>query len=191
MWRIRLPASSEQHPGGAVVGGAGTAVQSAREEILDDETFTHDLFVQLVGPGRPLDWFGSRVSLFLLRFGADGRMPGCKLAVTATVPNIQDDTLLSQPRAILYLDIYHRFRINSGAYVPTALFSNVLYRPTCVFLHRFCSWQADVTVQLTPEDGVDDVTYNVINTLLEFIDSNPPKWQKWKEKANQAGIEWA
>eukprot|EP00752_Nemacystus_decipiens_P009186 g8207.t1 len=51
--------------------------------------------------------------------------------------------------------------------------------------------QADVTVQLTPEDGVDDVTYNVINTLLEFIDSNPPKWQKWKEKANQAGIEWA
>lgn len=55
----------------------------------------------------------------------------------------------------------------------------------------FCLWQADVTVQLTPEDGVDDVTYNVINTLLEFIDSNPPKWQKWKEKANQAGIEWA
>lgn len=52
-------------------------------------------------------------------------------------------------------------------------------------------WQADVTVQLTPEDGVDDITYNVINTLLEFIDSNPPKWQKWKEKANQAGIEWA
>ncbi|CAM9862778.1 unnamed protein product [Pylaiella littoralis] len=50
---------------------------------------------------------------------------------------------------------------------------------------------ADVTVQIAPEDGVDDVTYNVVNTVLEFIDSNPPKWQKWKEKANQAGIEWA
>lgn len=54
-----------------------------------------------------------------------------------------------------------------------------------------CLWQADITVQIAPEDGVDDVTYNVVNTLLEFIDSNPPKWQKWKEKANQAGIEWA
>ncbi|CAM9601602.1 unnamed protein product, partial [Hapterophycus canaliculatus] len=51
--------------------------------------------------------------------------------------------------------------------------------------------QADVTIQLTPEDGVDDVTLNVVNTVLEFIDSNPPKWQKWKEKANAAGIEWA
>ncbi|CBN78012.1 Shikimate Kinase [Ectocarpus siliculosus] len=51
--------------------------------------------------------------------------------------------------------------------------------------------QADVTVQLKPEDGVDDITYNVVNTILEFIDSNPPKWQKWKEKANAAGIEWA
>ncbi|CAN0478184.1 unnamed protein product [Ectocarpus sp. 8 AP-2014] len=50
--------------------------------------------------------------------------------------------------------------------------------------------QADVTVKLEPEDGVDDITYNVVNTILEFIDSNPPKWQKWKEKANAAGIEW-
>lgn len=63
--------------------------------------------------------------------------------------------------------------------------------PTVFPPAAFCLWQADVTVQLAPEDGVDDVTYNVVNTLLEFIDSNPPKWQKWKEKANNAGIEWA
>lgn len=69
----------------------------------------------------------------------------------------------------------------------TALFSNAPARPSPWFF----LWQADVTVELTPEDGVDDVTYNVVNTLLEFIESNPPKWQKWKEKANNAGIEWA
>lgn len=51
--------------------------------------------------------------------------------------------------------------------------------------------QADVRVQLIPEEDVDDATMNVINSVLEFIDSNPPKWQQWKEKANAAGIDWA
>lgn len=51
--------------------------------------------------------------------------------------------------------------------------------------------QADVRVELKAEDGVDDATLNVVNTILEFIDSNPPKWQQWKEKAQSAGIEWA
>lgn len=44
---------------------------------------------------------------------------------------------------------------------------------------------------MKPNDGIDDVTLNVVNSILEFIDSNPPKWQQWKEKARQAGIEWA
>lgn len=48
-----------------------------------------------------------------------------------------------------------------------------------------------MTVRLEADDGVDDATLNVVNSILEFIDSNPPKWKEWKEKARQAGIEWA
>lgn len=56
---------------------------------------------------------------------------------------------------------------------------------------RVSATQADVTVKLEVGDAVDDVTLNVVNSVLEFIDSNPPKWQQWKEKAREAGIEWA
>lgn len=62
----------------------------------------------------------------------------------------------------------------------------MLYPPPPVHLV-----QADVRVELKADDGVDDVTLNVVNTILEFIDGNPPKWRQWKEKAQQAGIEWA
>lgn len=51
--------------------------------------------------------------------------------------------------------------------------------------------QADVRVELQADEGVDDAALNVVNSVLEFIDSNPPKWQQWKEKAQQAGIDWA
>lgn len=53
------------------------------------------------------------------------------------------------------------------------------------------NFQADVRVEMNADDDVDDVTLNVINSLLEFIESNPPKWRQWKEKAREAGIEWA
>lgn len=66
-----------------------------------------------------------------------------------------------------------------------------LPKPLAVRTAVLCPFQADVVVQLQADDGVDDATLNVVNSILEFIDSNPPKWQQWKEKAQQAGIEWA
>eukprot|EP00904_Undaria_pinnatifida_P007474 jgi/Undpi1/3857/HiC_scaffold_16.g07226.m2 len=38
--------------------------------------------------------------------------------------------------------------------------------------------QADVTVQLEAGDNVEEATLNVINSVLAFIDSNPPKWRR-------------
>lgn len=51
--------------------------------------------------------------------------------------------------------------------------------------------QADVRVQLLPEEDEGESAMSVINSVLEFIESNPPKWQQWKEKATAAGIDWA
>ncbi|CAM9301385.1 unnamed protein product [Discosporangium mesarthrocarpum] len=51
--------------------------------------------------------------------------------------------------------------------------------------------QADVRVELESDEDVLDVTLKVITRVLEFIDSNPPKWQEWKQKAQQQGIDWA
>ena len=45
-----------------------------------------------------------------------------------------------------------------------------------------------MTVAWAPEDGVDDVTLNVINTLLEFID--PPFWKKWKPLWKKWKLVW-
>lgn len=50
--------------------------------------------------------------------------------------------------------------------------------------------QADVVVDISAEDTVDDVVYNVVTSLQNFIDSNPPKWSQWKENAKEQGITW-
>lgn len=38
--------------------------------------------------------------------------------------------------------------------------------------------QADVTVRLEAGDGVEEATLNVVNSILAYIDSNPPKWRR-------------
>ncbi|CAM9509152.1 unnamed protein product [Laminaria digitata] len=38
--------------------------------------------------------------------------------------------------------------------------------------------QADVTVRLEAGDDVGDATLNVVNSVLGYIDSNPPKWRR-------------
>ncbi|CAM9436582.1 unnamed protein product [Choristocarpus tenellus] len=51
--------------------------------------------------------------------------------------------------------------------------------------------QADVRIPVEEEDHVTDVTSKIIKSVVEFIDSNPPKWQEWKKKAQAEGVDWA
>jgi hypothetical protein len=50
--------------------------------------------------------------------------------------------------------------------------------------------QADVRVQVSADDSIDAVVYASVTALQEFIDSNPPKWQQWKDSAKASGISW-
>lgn len=50
--------------------------------------------------------------------------------------------------------------------------------------------QADVRVPVGPEDTIDDVVLRTVDTLHTFIESNPPKWQTWKDSAKASGISW-
>lgn len=51
--------------------------------------------------------------------------------------------------------------------------------------------QADVRVALESQQDAEDATLAVIDSVVDFIESNPPKWQEWKEKAQDNGIDWA
>ena len=53
--------------------------------------------------------------------------------------------------------------------IASIIFLLPLHLPPC---------QADVTVQLEAGDDVEEATLNVINSVLAFIDSNPPKWRR-------------
>eukprot|EP00611_Tribonema_gayanum_P028598 TRINITY_DN739_c0_g1_i2.p1 TRINITY_DN739_c0_g1~~TRINITY_DN739_c0_g1_i2.p1 ORF type:complete len:189 (-),score=60.94 TRINITY_DN739_c0_g1_i2:379-945(-) len=50
--------------------------------------------------------------------------------------------------------------------------------------------QADVRVHVSPDDSVDAVVLSSVSELQKFIDSNPPKWQQWKDSAKASGINW-
>jgi hypothetical protein len=56
--------------------------------------------------------------------------------------------------------------------------------------HALTSLQADVRVHVSAEDSVDDVVLSTVTQLHAFIDSNPPKWQQWKDSAKASGINW-
>jgi shikimate kinase len=50
--------------------------------------------------------------------------------------------------------------------------------------------QADVHVKITPDMSEDDVVFNVIRDLHNFIDDNPPAWKLAKAKAQAEGLDW-
>lgn len=51
--------------------------------------------------------------------------------------------------------------------------------------------QADVRVEVSPNDTPTIVAENAIQSILSFIENNPPLWQTWKNKQNAFGVEAA
>jgi len=50
--------------------------------------------------------------------------------------------------------------------------------------------QADVRIEVTEEMNVDDTVNLIIRELHDFIDENPPAWEKVKAKAQEEGLDW-
>jgi shikimate kinase len=50
--------------------------------------------------------------------------------------------------------------------------------------------QADVHIKVTADMSEDDVVFNVIRDLHDFIDDNPPAWKLAKAKAQAEGLDW-
>ena len=44
--------------------------------------------------------------------------------------------------------------------------------------------QADVKVRLEGTEALDDCTKATMDAIQSYIESNPPKWKQWKEKAS-------
>ena len=44
--------------------------------------------------------------------------------------------------------------------------------------------QADVKVRLDGTEPLDDCVAATMTAIADYIDSNPPKWKQWKEKAS-------
>ena len=50
--------------------------------------------------------------------------------------------------------------------------------------------QADVHIKVTADMTEHDVANAVVKEVHEFIDNNPPAWQKAKAKAQADGLDW-
>lgn len=42
--------------------------------------------------------------------------------------------------------------------------------------------KADLTIPIDGDDSVEQVSSSVLDGIMDFIKSNPPKWKQWKEK---------
>ncbi|CAM9404928.1 unnamed protein product [Phaeothamnion confervicola] len=49
---------------------------------------------------------------------------------------------------------------------------------------------ADVRVVISAREDVQDVVLKVVEHLHDYVDSNPPRHQAWKEEAKTAGADW-
>ena len=47
--------------------------------------------------------------------------------------------------------------------------------------------QADIVVTFDGSEALDDCALKILNSVSSFIDSNPPKWKQWQEKAKSEG----
>ena len=50
--------------------------------------------------------------------------------------------------------------------------------------------QADVTVEVTADMGVEKAADKCIRALHDFIDDNPPAWKQAAAKAKADGLDW-
>jgi shikimate kinase len=50
--------------------------------------------------------------------------------------------------------------------------------------------QADVRIEITEEMGEEEVADEIIKSLHDFIDNNPPAWKLAKAKAQAEGLDW-
>ena len=51
--------------------------------------------------------------------------------------------------------------------------------------------QADIHVKIPSNYDNEEVTNLVINSMLQFIQDNPPRWQTWKNQKNQKALDMA
>jgi shikimate kinase len=50
--------------------------------------------------------------------------------------------------------------------------------------------QADVRIEITEDMDQEEVADEIIRTLHNFIDDNPPAWKLAKAKAKAEGLDW-
>ena len=82
-------------------------------------------------------------------------------------------------------DIYNRLKDNPEevAKRPLLLTEDPLNTLNELRNKRLNMYQkADLSISISGDDSVEQVSTSVLNGIMEFIRSNPPKWKQWKEK---------